>query len=813
VGGNKNAKSKIIRRRQSNGDFGRNNQTCSPRLRALKEGNYKVYLSAHIATRHRKSALLCAILFSGASHFAYAADASSSGSSPADAPTSVGEVVVTAQRRSEVVSKVPASITAISAQTIDKFAITTFADYVKLAPNIAYGFGVGGLSGVTTARSAVIRGITGNNTTSFYIDDTPLPQSIDPRLFNLDHIEILRGPQGTLFGASSMGGTVRVITKDPSGDTISGNIAVNASKTKNAPGGGAQISGVVTAPLIKDQVIASASAYANYTPGYFKRTYNDPAALNVTGGTVNKVIVTGPASYVDNVGSTRENGATLAVRITPSALPDLKINTMAMWQYKHMSGFPIADYSQDNLVQRRILDVAENARDNFVFLALTGSYQTPIGRIVSSTSQFNRDTYDHEDGSDANVNAFKTFYASYPTGPYPIFEKASQAYGRTNIFTQELRFESNFDFPVQVIGGLFYQKTDMQNSGANIAHGFGAATGGKYSDNIFSSNQSTVTKQVAGFVGLTYKPIDKLELQAGVRYTKLDSHYESTSTGIYGVPGVTLRDSSGKPTTLRFSAKYNFTPTTMIYATAAQGFRLGGTNSPVTAACEGLIPYPTSKPIPYTSDELWSYEGGLKTKALNNRVSFSGSVYYVDWSKIQQYITIINAGCYAALTVNLGAAVSQGAEFETNIAVTHDLMVSMHVGFDDAQITNPGTASRFHEGQRLSSVPKWTGGLSADYEHPTSFGSYFVRGAYSFTGSSESYTQLVTGLTRKAYSTVDLRGGVNIGDYRISLYADNIFDKRTNLSDEAPVTSIVPGRYRYFVGPPRTIGVDLKYSF
>ncbi|CAN5580195.1 TonB-dependent receptor [soil metagenome] len=767
-------------------------------------------LSVQNRIQRPKVALICALLLSTTSHFAYAAEVAATG---ADKSLSLDEVVVTAQRRSEVVTKVPASITAISSDTIEKFSITTFADYVKLAPNVAFGFGVGGASGVTTSRGAVIRGITGANTTSFYIDDTPLPQSIDPRLFNLDHIEVLRGPQGTLFGASSMGGTIRVITRPPSGDTITGNVSVEGSKVKGAPGGGLELSGVITAPIIKDQVTASASAYTNYTPGYFKRTYNDPLALNVTGGTLFSVPVTGPAKTVDNVGATRDSGATVALRFTPTALPNLDVNTMAMWQHRVMSGFPIADYNQNNLVQRRILNVPETGRDNFAFYALTGSYKTPIGRFVSSTSQFNRDTYDHEDGSDANANAFKTFYASYPTGPYPLFVKASEAYGRTNIFTQEVRFESDFDFPVQFIGGVFYQKTKMKNTGANLAVGFGAATGGKYSDNIFSSAQKTETEQTAAFAGLTYTPIDNLELQAGVRATKLESHYQSTSTGIYGVPGVTVREASGKPVTPRFSAKYTFSPDTMIYATASQGFRLGGTNSPVTAACAGLIPYPTATPIPYGSDKLWSYETGLKTKAFNNRVSFSGDVYYIDWSKIQQYITIINGGCYAALTVNLGAAVSKGAEVETRVAVTDKLTMGMHVGYDDAKITNPGVSSRFKDGQPLSNVPKWTGGLTADFEQPVDFGSFFVRGVYAFTGKSMSYNQVVTGLARKSYSTIDVRTGVIIKNYTLSLYADNLFDKKTNLSDEAPVTSIVPGRYRYFVGPPRTVGASLKYNF
>ena len=133
--------------------------------------------------------------------------------SPADETGTLATIIVTAERRAESIQSVPISVTAITADTLAKFDIVQFDDYAHMVPNLS--FGTGNTFGITNGREITIRGISGTNTTSYYINDTPLPISIDPRAINLERVEVLRGPQGTLFGSSAMGGTVRLITRQP----------------------------------------------------------------------------------------------------------------------------------------------------------------------------------------------------------------------------------------------------------------------------------------------------------------------------------------------------------------------------------------------------------------------------------------------------------------------------------------------------------------------------------------------------------------------------------------------------------------------
>jgi outer membrane receptor protein involved in Fe transport/outer membrane protein OmpA-like peptidoglycan-associated protein len=717
----------------------------------------------------------------------------------------VEEIVVTAERRSEAAQSAPISLTAISSTTIQKFDIQDFSDYAKLVPNLSFGLGVGsgGVStqGIPAASGFTIRGISGANTTAFYIDDTPVPDSLNPRVLDIDHIEVLRGPQGTLFGASSMGGMVRLITQQPDLDTFSGTADVQGYGMAHATEPGGEASSIVNVPLVQDIAAVRLSAFGSYAPGYFKRTYDDPAALNVTGQPV-----TGPAITVNNVGAVTEEGVSATFRVMPT--DDLVLTPLFRWQKTEGNGFPLADYDPNNLVQRRILNQPESSDDEFYFGAFTGAYTAPFGRFVSSTSWLTRNFSDVEDGADAN-----SVYLS----PTELLPAPSLGEGRTETFTEEDRFESDFDFPVQAVIGFFYQNS--RNRYRNLVVQPGLVAEGLPTNTVWNLNPNLDnTTQLAGYFDFTYKPIDELEIQVGGRESQLTHYTYAFSSGIFGT-GLGQTNATENAFTPRFSIKYRFDSQTMVYATAAQGFRTGGANVPLGAACGGFG-FSTTEQIPYGSDTLWSYEAGVKSSVLDNRVSFSADVYHIDWSKIQQNETLSNGagGCFAGLTLNLGSAQSDGSELEVNARVTDDLTVHLAAGYEDARLTKVVPGTEYYVGEPLSSVPKWTATASAEYNIPQSWGSYFVRGQYSFTGKSVSYTELASGLLRKSYELTDVRAGVNYDDYTVTLFTKNLFDSRPNLADENPVSALACSptgacRYRYYVGPPREIGVDFRYRF
>jgi outer membrane receptor protein involved in Fe transport len=214
--------------------------------------------------------------------------------------------------------------------------------------------------------------------------------------------------------------------------------------------------------------------------------------------------------------------------------------------------------------------------------------------------------------------------------------------------------------------------------------------------------------------------------------------------------------------------------------------------------------------VPFSSDSLWSYEAGSKNSWFGGHVNTRIAGYYIDWQNIQQSILL---PCTYHLTLNAGAAVSKGVELEADIAPVDGLNLTASAGYDDAKITSSPAGSGFHVGQPLNGVPKWTASLLGDYSVPTDFGTAFLRGEYNYTGSSVSYTADPSGRTRKAYELVDLSLGVTTGPWEASLFAKNLFDVRANLGDEQSEVSELPGRPRYQIAQPRTIGIELKRQF
>src|SRR5689334_24444072 len=250
-----------------------------------------------------------------------AAASAAQAAAPADTGSSGGleEVIVTAQKRSESEQSVPMSMTTFSSAALEQKSINDFFDYATKVPNLAFaptGDGVG------TARTVSIRGISGQNVTGFYIDDTPLPDSLDPRVLDIDHIEVLRGPQGTLYGARSMGGTVRIITKTPALSQFSADVHAEVSHTWNTDRPNYTGDAVVNIPLIADRVAVRLSGFYDDQAGYFKRSYCKD--INTTANNLNATPTCTPLSVysdpaavnvVNNVGDIKSYGGSVTFTI------------------------------------------------------------------------------------------------------------------------------------------------------------------------------------------------------------------------------------------------------------------------------------------------------------------------------------------------------------------------------------------------------------------------------------------------------------------------------------------------------------------
>jgi iron complex outermembrane receptor protein len=748
-----------------------------------------------------------AAVFAGLSSLpAAAADTS------ADDSTALSAIVVTAERRAESIQSVPLSVTAISGNTLAAFDEVQFDDYAHMVPNLS--FGTGNTFGITNGREITIRGIAGFNTTSYYINDTPLPISIDPRAIDLDRIEVLRGPQGTLFGSSAMGGTVRLITRQA--DLSNGFGSADAQGYVIHEGGpGYMLSASYNLPIVDKQLALLLSGYSTYNPGVFTGEYGIPTSPGDLA-----IPASQPRQTVDHLGNDVEDGETISLTYRPADLDALTITPMIMHQDESNNGFPLADYTTQNLVQVRPLNNREGDADIWTFGNLTAKYAAPFGTFIDSSTYFHRYSRDTEDGSELiSIGGYGG--PPVPTCVAGVYcASPSPNWVNTNQFTNELRFESSFPGPVQLVAGAYYNKTRQSIISEEVLPYDAFGNPG------FTENIPRVNEETAGFASLTYNIAQVVELSAGVRQSHLEYSNIYIATGwINGGlgcnqgPGTSTcnsfspAESGENATTPRFTAKYKFDDSNMIYANAAKGYRIGGAN-PVYDICQA--PYNQTE-TPYQSDSLWSYELGSKNTWAAGRINSRLAAYYIDWKNIQQSILL---ACSFHVTENIGAARSRGAELELDGTPFSGLYVNLGLGFEDAALTSAPPGSPLPVGSPLNGVPRWTGSLLGDYSYPMSFGKGFVRAQYSFTGRSVSdnnplsvYDSTLAQRERGSYSLVNLFVGGKHESWEASLFVKNLCDVRGNLGDEESEISELPGRPRWMITQPRTIGIDIKKQF
>jgi iron complex outermembrane receptor protein len=741
---------------------------------------------------------------------AAAAGQSASPSAPATLPASsiAGDIVVTAQRRAESIQTTPVAVTAFSAETIANYGIHDFADYAKSVPGLSYGTGGSASTatqayGVSSTRQVTIRGVAGVNTTSLYVDDTPIPAAVDVRVLDLDRIEVLRGPQGTLFGAASMGGTIKLVTKQPDMENSSGSITVQGTQTDHA-GAGYDVGATLNIPLVKDSLSLRVSGFANSDPGYFTKYYGVPVAPGVNFLPGEQVI-----GQQDHVGGSHSYGGIATLSWQPASLERLKLSASAIYQQEKTDGYPVAIGDPHSYAQPQPINQPEYSNSNFQFYSLTGHYQLDFGTIISSTSFFLRHANEDQDAT-----AYSAYFSPSVFGvTSPYLPSSATVALEQKIFTEEVRFESSFHSKFQIVAGAFYQRTRDGYNYLLSANGFDANNNAVAV--FYANNAPSIQTNVAGFADLTFNVTSKFHLSAGVRVAsqrnKLNDFLAS-----YGSPNSdVITHQHDSPVTPRFLAEYRFDSSNIVYASASKGFRPGGTNSLIVPSCEPeQFGFKSDDPNPFKSDSLWSYEVGVKNAFLDHKVITRAAGYHIDWSNLQQSVSIPT--CALTGTLNVGKTKIDGAEFEITVLPLPGFSINGAMGYTDARITKAGLAGSGNVigaavGQPLNGVPKWTGSVRAEYDWRLRNLNMFLRGQYSYTGASVSY---VNGFTPRArYQLVDLRTGFNLDVWTFSIFANNIFDVKPNLGDIAQLSGQLPGLPQYLIGQPRTIGLELRRTF
>jgi iron complex outermembrane receptor protein len=760
------------------------------------------------------------------------------------------EITVTAEKRAESQQNVPMSMTTFGTVALQEKAIVNFFDYATKVPNLAF---APTSDGVGTARTISIRGISGDNVTSYYIDDTPLPDSIDPRILDIDHIEVLRGPQGTLYGARSMGGLVRTVTKEPNLNDFSATIHGGASDTARTDKANYTGDAVINIPLIEDRVALRLSGFGDYQAGYFRRSYctNPAAAMNLSC----TPLVTAGISTVNNVGAMDTSG--FAASLTVEFSDALSITPRFMLQRTGYNGFPMADYLTDtangigypvpatgtpspsrmvpgDFTQARWFNLQEGGWDDWGLTSIVLHWKTGVGELVSSSSYFTRKVVETEDETDF-------VYAAITAGAGGV----PQPSGITEVkdyqeFVQELRFVSAFQAPVQFVGGGFYSDThgrlpfaayyppatapglDLTLTGAP-----GVELTPGHPNLIFVSDFRTEVKEPAVFGEVSYHPIVPLKLAAGLRWYQVKTSFEgydgglATGGGPFIVSPYETQTESG--VTPKFEADYHITPDQIVYTNIAKGYRPGGlvpivppgqpgTAIDCVAALKAVDPnINISQTRSFRSDSLWNYELGTKTAWLDHRLTIDAAGFYIRWKDIQQNILL---SCGFQYKANAGAAVSKGGELEVRARPTEPLELSLGLGYQNATITEASLESPQAVGSPVYQVPDWTGNGSVSYTTRLRNDWNLVSGAdYSYIGRSYSgNNDPGNPRLRPSYRLIDARFALNHGAFEIALLGKNLGNEVANLGDSRSIAAEVPGRPRLFVNQPRTIGVEFRHS-
>jgi outer membrane receptor protein involved in Fe transport len=823
----------------------------------------------HIATNNKAGlARIVPLLLSGAAlgamtpsmAHAQSTDTTATADSQKPAPQSdsLDDIVVTANRSgAESLQKVPMAIAVINVDEITKGGQGNLADIAKFTPSLSITEGAPGyqkfnMRGLSTGGYAS-SDTSDRSLVAVYLDDTPISvqgQTPDLKVYDLERVEVLRGPQGTLYGAGSMAGTVRFVTAKPNLNSFSGTAEVGALATE---GGEASFSGrgMINLPVISDTLAIRANFYAARDGG-----------------------------WIDNIGRHNQKDANrnntyqgrVALRWTPD--PKLTIDASMTYEYSRAMGLNVAFSGFDK--KTILTNGPEGTDDRFRLYTLGADYDAGFANIIVTGAYTDRAI-----GFDASVEPqIGYFFQDYGSGlpvsntTYPLF-KAPTSYDK-NIalklpaelyqidqklkdYMLEGRLVSKPGGPVSWTVGVYYEKQkrhlrqDIPTPGfdklsyMNYFYGPFAVPGGQYNsqtvdaafqpDDIFSGLQDVDERQIAAYADGTWHVTKKLALTAGVRYFDFKETYFLFEGGVYGVvdhlpltTNARLKSTGVNP---RGNISYQVNDDFMIYGEVAKGFRYGGGNQPVPLGSTGIAGQCTQNlaaygysaaPLTFGPDKLWNYTIGEKAKLANGRITFNASAYYIDWSDVQ---TRLRLNCSYFFTDNKGKITSKGIELETMIKATPELTFQLSGSYNDSKAKGDIPTVGAFDGDRTPYYPQWTGSAQIFYDRNVGNGSLHLQAGYQYQSSQNTtFNNFTTALVggklvatgpSQTFAVIPESNNVSaaitydIGKFEFGLYGNNLVNGVgiTNISRATYYQVYQPGS-RINVARPRSIGIRAK---
>ncbi|HEY7638146.1 MAG TPA: TonB-dependent receptor [Steroidobacteraceae bacterium] len=692
------------------------------------------------------------------------------------------EVVVTAQKFEQKLSETPLSVTAISARNLEALGATQFRDFASTVPGLNFT-----TSGVGSTQ-VNLRGITtGNNispTVGIYVDEVPYGSStpfasgaqlaLDVGLFDVSRIEILRGPQGTLYGASTMGGLLKYVSVTPDTSAFGGTVRAGLSSTAGG-GVGYDAAAALNAPFADDKAALRVSGFYTHDSGFVDNLASgrdDVNEADVYGGRADLLLK--PADR-------------FTLRFTAFA-QDIERDGTASSDFGLTTGAPI----DGDLDQRRLR--AEPFDQQFRLGSATLSYEFESATLTSISSYQTVRSHAITD-----VSAF--FVPVLAANGIVLGSIDVEKQNDTDKFTQEVRLNASGTLLDWSIGAFYTDEDSDQFQTLNSS----LPDGTVFPVNLLTVELPSTYEEYAGFGTLTWHVTPKLDLTGGLRYAHNSQRFEQIGSGplVFSVPE---RGQTDSIVTYQGTISYRASERVMPYLRYATGYRPGGPN----AVINDLSGQPLADPT-FDADKLRSYEAGIKTSSEDRRFSVDAAVYFIDWDNLQ--INAVRNGL--GVVDNAAAAESKGAELTLTLAPTSQLTLVAALGYTDAELSEDAPDLGGANGDRLPDTPKFTGSLSADYGFDLGSRDAFVGTTVRHVSdrvASYDDSASVPQYDLPEYTTVDLRAGLQLGAARLQLYAKNAFDERGKLSATTGF-SAAGGPAWVSLVQPRTIGLNVITQF
>jgi iron complex outermembrane recepter protein len=717
---------------------------------------------------------------------------------PAAAET-LSEVVVTADKRQEAASTVPVSVDVVSSAFLTNISADQLSDYVGYLPNVfLLGDGAPGYARI------YIRGITtvgGGSSVGVYVDDAPFGSStsfaqganlqpdLDPS--SLQQIEVLKGPQGALYGAGSEGGLIKYVTREPNTRTASFGFTQEGSTMDHGDGGYA-LRAHGNLPLIEDALAVEANVYYRRDPGFIDN------------------LATGKTDDNDDIA----RGAYVSVLAVPTE--NLKIRLSALVQSLDAFGLdsiPVgAGIEQTGGVLGppvfgRYTTYLRDSQGSFTqdrLYTASVSYQLPWGSLASTTSYSRVDN--HTGYGDSGYDN-----ASYGINPADTVQNSDQS--GTNKVSEELRLTSLDESSLQWLLGGFFTHENSFNIEPTLAHLDGAPDNtAAPAGNLYTEYLGTKYSELSAFGNATHTLWRQLYLTLGGRYSEYFQDYVQTQAGELGNPddpGVAAISGDAKTRDGAFTylttLSWRFLDQGSVYFRAASGYRVGG-----PAPLPPGIALPPGFDGKFGSENLYDYEVGLKRAFFEGRLALQADTFYIDYRNIQGNKPVLG-GLYV-VRGNPGDAQSHGVEIALQGRPVQGLTVDGAFGYADATLTQDAPNFGALKGDDLTNSPHFTASLNVGYEHPLG-GDLFgmVGGGVRYVSSSYGdFSSAPDATYFPAQTILDLHAGVRVGHFTATLFVKNA----TNTYEYENNTGVSPNGPPYVsVTPPRTIGIRLSEDF